>query len=267
MAAARPPVALVLEIDPGHYRDKLEDADCVAKCLALRTSLQSGVLAALEAKYPFLNWRGANPTDTIVVTIANGAGGGMLGSRLIFRFLGPTAQRDSDWLPVKFESVSDFRKREEEEWHPDSLRVAWLSVLPDKLTSDLVPRVLGRVPLPAKVTFTERRRVIVPAGKDEIQAQKPPIFEVGVRVVYAPDSLDADATVPLRKCDESGVTGYTCEVEELRFARSTRQAAALDSVLKFGTLHWKATRVTEFVARPRGARASGTGVQQPGTPP
>jgi hypothetical protein len=255
--AARRPVALVLAIAQGYYREYLNDEPCTAHCLTLQTSIAAGVRDTLKAKFPFLEWNGVDAVDTIVLTWQNDALGAR-SSQILFELRGPGTP-DSSWFPVAFETRDDFRNREEDDWTPERLRVAWLARLPKALGhKDLLPRVVGRVSLSATVKpFAENeKRLLIDANPDSIFAQEnePPAFDVPVHVVYARDGIDEDARVPLINCNEFGKKGYSCLVEEMRFARNTRRELALDSVLQFGRLNWKNPRVTRFVPRPLIAR-------------
>lgn len=244
----RPAVTLVLRIDTGNIRDKMGDEECTGPCEQLRLGLVDTVRSMLAERFPFLRWQNGPAADTIELTWVNGVGAGILGSRLQFQFRGDSAVADSDRVAVDFEKDSIFKFRDD--WTPAVLRADWLRRLPSTFKSgDILPRVVGRVPLHVTVRFTPppERRAHIETPPEALHAERnaPPSFELRVHVKQG-TTIDQDATIPLKNC-RSGTDAINCPIQQVRFTGDTVvQEATLNSLFRSAEVKWRRTRVLEF---------------------
>lgn len=247
--AVRPAVTLFLQIDTGYIRDKMNDDDCSGPCEQLRASMVDTLRQVLAARFPFLEWQTSSTSDTVELTWMNAPAAGILGSRLRFQLRGEGAVLDSDRVIVDFEKRDVFNARDD--WTPDAMRPAWLARIPAILaTGDVLTQVIGRVPFHPPITFIPppRRLAHIDVMPESLRAAPdvPPMFEVRVHVLQAPD-IDEDAMIPLRECTRAPV-GYSCEINQVRFPRLTiNTPGSLDSLFRMATIKAKLAHVIAFV--------------------
>lgn len=248
---SKPNVALLVEIDAGHYRDYLDDKSCTTSCDNLRAVLRDDVRELLEERYPFLNWVDTDAADTVLITWANG--GGFLNSQLEFRMRGPVRRMAIDKKTLPFEENTAFLHRSDEGWAPESLRVAWVKQLRDQIFKpthpELVSDVFGRIPLKADVAFKQLRAIVSPTREMIERAAKPPSYALRVHVKDPVDRIDDEADLHLTRCVGAGREGHSCPLDKLYFANDSISTDRLEALLGRSAIAVRTVRVLNFEAR------------------
>ena len=237
--AARPPVALRLRIDAQHYRQILQDSQCVQKCRDLQQALTDTLRPLLQRTYAFLDWNTTTGgvADTIEIRLIDRPPREVPGSRLDFsiRSRPNTPRMTKASYPVDFESFVDISKRmgTPERWHPDSMRREWAGRMHPLLQQpDLLLEVFGRIPIAAGVTFRDRGRAVVGVRASEIGAGEGvrPAFRVRLEVTDPARGTEDDADLILAGCQPaSGAQGYACDTRQLQYV--AQQPLGLDSTI------------------------------------
>jgi hypothetical protein len=272
--AVKPPVALRLSIDAGHYRKLLQDATCTQHCLALRDALVDTVRSLLQTSYAFLDWNGGKSSarDTVEIRWIERAPPELPGSQLDFRIRSSTPRMRRVNYPVDFETYADFSRRQASphSWHPDSLRRAWVVRLASTLQQpELLVEVFGRIPINARVTLGGPGRATVGVRPGDIGASDDmrPAFVVRSRIVDTVNNTDEVGELILAKCLTTlGAPGYNCETLRLDYISHSIAGAALVDLLGRATLADTSVLVVEYATPTKPSRYSGAMLPVEGLP-
>ena len=250
-AIAAPPVprepvrsqaAVSFEILADLYRLRLDGAagQCAARCQAVRTQLAEQLRTLFDARYRFVVWSrstGAAPRDTVVLRLRQVGVGKPL--ELEVRLADSARARTFGVVPVSipFEQYYNAAIRPTSEWAPERLLRAWADTVARRLdaTSDVVPNVVGRLPLTALVTLApDGPATTVFVSPDSLRVSPDERVGFTIRLNISErvvgQTVSGIGELQLDRCVLSTARNYVCRKRAFRWGDSTGTPAYLAEV-------------------------------------
>lgn len=250
-AIAAPPVprepvrsqaAVSFDIVADLYRLRLDGAagQCAARCQSVRTQLAEQLRALFDTRYRFVVWSrgtGAAPRDTVVLRLRQIAVGRPL--ELELRLADTARARRFGVVPVSipFEQYYNAAIRPQSEWAPDRLLRAWADTVARRLdaTADVVPNVVGRLPITALVTLaSDGPSTTVFVSPDSLGVSPDERVGFTIRLDISERVLNQTVSgvgeLQLDKCVLSTARNYVCRKRAFRWGDSTGTPAFLADV-------------------------------------
>jgi hypothetical protein len=250
-AIASPPVprepvrsqaAVSFDIMADLYRLRLDGAagQCAVRCQTVRTQLAEQLRTLFDSRYRFVVWsRGtaAPPRDTVLLRLRQVALGKPL--ELELRLADSARARMYGVVPVSiaFEQYHAAAIRPAGEWAPDRLLRAWADTVARRLdaTSDVVPNVVGRLPLTAQVTLApDQLNTTVFVSPDSLRVSPGEKVAFTIRLSISErvlsETLNGIGELQLEGCEVSTARNYVCRKRAFRWRDSTGSPAYLAEV-------------------------------------
>jgi hypothetical protein len=238
----RSQAAVSFDIMADLYRLRLDGAagQCAARCQTVKTQLAEQLRTLFDARYRFVVWsRGAGvaPRDTVVLRLRQVGVGKPL--ELELRLADSARARMYGVVPVSipFEQYYNAAIRPTSEWAPERLLRAWADTLARRLdaTSDVVPNVVGRLPLAALVTLApDGPSTTVFVSPDSLRVSPDERLGFTIRLNIAERVLNQTVSgigeLQLDRCVLSTARNYVCQKKAFRWRDSTSTPAYLAAV-------------------------------------
>lgn len=246
-APVRSQAALSFDIMADLYRLRLDGAagQCAAHCQTVRTQLAEQLRTLFDTRYRFVVWSrntGAAPRDTVVLRLRQVGVGKPL--ELELRLADSARARAYGVVPVTipFEQYYNAAIRPPSEWAPDRLLRAWSDTLARRLdaTADVVPNVVGRLPLAAQVTLApDAANSIVFVSPDSLRVSPDERVGFTIRLDISErvntQTVSGIGELQLDRCVLSTTRNYVCRKRAFRWGDSTGTPAFLAEVSRRAT--------------------------------
>lgn len=239
----RSQAAVSFDIMADLYRLRLDGAatQCAVRCQTLRTQLAEQLRTLFDARYRFVVWsRSAGapaPKDTVLLRLRQVGVGKPL--ELELRLADSARARMYGVVPVSipFEQYYNAAIRPTSEWAPDRLLRAWADTVARRLdaTSDVVPNVVGRLPLAALVTLApDGPSTTVFVSPDSLRVSPDERVGFTIRLNISEKVLNQTVSgigeLQLDRCVLSTARNYVCRKRAFRWGDSTGTPAYLAEV-------------------------------------
>ena len=239
----RSQAAVSFDIMADLYRLRLDGAatQCATRCQVVRTQLAEQLRTLFDARYRFVVWsRGAGapaPRDTVLLRLRQVGVGKPLELELRLADSGRARMYGVVPVSIPFEQYYNAAIRPTSEWAPDRLLRAWADTVARRLdaTADVVPNVVGRLPLSALVTLApDGPATTVFVSPDSLRVSPDERVGFTIRLNISERVLNQTVSgigeLQLDRCVLSTARNYVCRKRAFRWGDSTGTAAYLTEV-------------------------------------